>query len=189
MKLLLFTIILYSTLVFSQTEKTLQTDNQKKTSIDSLVNKVAPIYLQNPNTNGISIGIFYKGKKYKYNYGEVIKGSGKLPTADNFYNLGSVAKTFVTTILAEAVVEKRVKLTDDIRKYLPTGYSNLEYENYPIKLVDLANHTSGLPRQFHTFPASALDSLKKLGRREEINYYNTYDKNKLIADLYLIKPD
>jgi CubicO group peptidase (beta-lactamase class C family) len=91
----------------AQTTKPLLTDNKLKTFLDSAVQKAASIYMQDSNANGISIGIYKTGQKYFYNYGEVKKGSGKLPTADNFYNIGSVAKVFVTTLLAKAVVEKK----------------------------------------------------------------------------------
>jgi hypothetical protein len=45
-----------------------------KTFIDSAVNKAATIYLQDSNTNGISIGVYFKGLKYTYNYGEFKRG-------------------------------------------------------------------------------------------------------------------
>lgn len=165
------------------------TDNQLKTFIDSAVQKAAAAYMQDSNANGISIGIYYKGTKYTYNYGEVKKGSGKLPTAETFYNLGSVAKTFVTTMLAEAIVERKANLADDIRKYLPSGYPNLQYQGHPIRLVDLANHTSALPNQFHIFPQAILDSIGKLDRASQTNYFNGYNEDSLLADLHHIKPD
>jgi CubicO group peptidase (beta-lactamase class C family) len=174
---------------YGQVNKPVLTDNKMKTFIDSAVNKAATNYLQDSNANGISIGVYFKGKKYSYNYGEIKRGSGVLPTADNFYNLGSVAKTFISTMLAEAVIEKKAKLTDDIRKYLPSKYPNLEYQGHPIKLVDLANHTSSLPKEFHTFSPSVLESLDKLDLAGQINYFNNYNQDSLLADLHQIKPD
>jgi CubicO group peptidase (beta-lactamase class C family) len=165
------------------------TDNQLKTFIDTAVQKAAVAYMQDSSANGISIGIYYKGKKYTYNYGEIKKGSGKLPTAHTFYNLGSVAKTFVATMLAEAVIENKANLEDDIRKYLPHQYPNLEYQGHPIRLVHLANHTSALPKQFHTFPEHVLDSIEKLDKAAQTNYFNSYNEDSLLADLHHIKPD
>ena len=43
------------------------------------------------------------------------------------------------------MVEKKVALNDDIRKYLDGQYPNLVYAGQPIRLVHLANTTSGLP--------------------------------------------
>lgn len=174
---------------YGQVPRVISTDNPLKTFIDSAVHKAATFYMQDSNANGISIGVYYKGAKYTYNYGEVRKGSGKLPTAETFYNLGSVAKTFVATVLAEAVVEQKAKLTDDIRKYLPSEYPNLQYQEHPVRLINLANHTSALPSQFHTFPQTVLDSIGKLDRASQTNYFNEYNEDSLLADLHYLRPD
>ncbi len=56
------------------------------------------------------------------------KGTGIPPTGRHLYDIGSVAKVFVTTLLAHAVVKNRISLEDDIRKYLPGKYPNLHYK-------------------------------------------------------------
>ena len=93
---------------YGQISKPVLTDNTLKTFIDSAVQKAAIIYLQDSNANGISIGVYINGEKHTYNYGEVKKGSNKLPTADTYYGLGSIDKTFATILLAQAVVEKKL---------------------------------------------------------------------------------
>ena len=173
----------------AQNKNALRSDNRLKSRIDSAVDLGAKHYMYTPNTVGLSIGIYKDGKTYTYNYGEVKKGTGQLPTADNFYNLGSVAKTFVTTMLAEAVVEKKVSLHDDIRKYLPGNYPNLAFNGHPIRLVDLANHTSGLPGTAHIFPASVKDSLRKLSLPDQLDFYNVYKADSLLKDLHRLTPD
>jgi CubicO group peptidase (beta-lactamase class C family) len=183
---LVITIALHS---YEQATRTTLTDNRLKTWLDSAVQKAATSYLQDTNTNGISLGICLKDQDYTYNFGEVVRGSGRLPTADHYYNLGSVAKTFVALTLAEAVAERKAKLTDDIRKYLPGSYPNLEYDGHPVRLVDLANHTSGLPQQFRAFPQAVMDSLGKLGSAAQINYFNYYNQDSLLKDLHTLKPD
>ena len=140
----LFIIALFfCTTLFAQTNSSVLTDNKLKSKLDTAIDHAVKTYLQDSNTNGISIGVYYKTKNFTYNYGKI-----KLATAYNFYNIGSVAKTFVTTILAQAVVDKKLNLHDDIRKFLPGKYSNLVYNGQPIQIVYLANHTSGLPRTF-----------------------------------------
>jgi CubicO group peptidase (beta-lactamase class C family) len=173
----------------AQINKPLLSDNLLKSKLDSAVDKGAKIYMDTPNTVGLSIGIYKDGKMYTYNYGEIKKGTGKLPTADNFYNLGSVAKTFVTTMLAEAVIEKRVSLNDDIRKYLPGSYPNLQFNGQPIRLINLANHTSGLPGQAHIFSKTVKDSLRKLTLPDQLHFYDVYRADSLLKDLHSLKPD
>jgi CubicO group peptidase (beta-lactamase class C family) len=176
-------------MMFAQTSKHFLTDNKLKTNLDAAIHNAANIYMQDSNANGISIGVYREGKKYTYNYGEAKKGTGILPSAGNFYNIGSIAKTFGTTILAQAVVEKKLTLNDDIRKFLPGQYPNLEYKGKPIRFVNLANHTSGLPTAFRMFSSSIRDSLRKLSIAGQVDFYSLYNEDSLLSDLHLVKPD
>ncbi|PJJ61026.1 serine hydrolase domain-containing protein [Hymenobacter chitinivorans] len=164
----------------------LATDNRRRTPLDQAVDRAATLYMQHPDAAGLSIGVYWQGQSYFYNYGEVTKGSGRLPTPATYYDLGSVAKTFVTTLLAQAVVDKKVQLTDDIRKYLPGQYPNLEFEGQPVRLVDLATHTSGLPstaRQYSKEKKARLDKeYADLGVR--IAHYNRYTADSLLQDMH-----
>lgn len=182
-KLFFITLFLSST-TFAQTSNSILTDNKLKTKLDAAVDYAARIYLQDSNTNGVSIGVCYKAKKYTYNYGK-----GSLATADMFYNIGSVAKTFVTTILAQAVIDKKVGLNDDIRKFLPGSYPNLQYNDQPIRFVNLANHTSGLPTTFRKFSSIIQDSLKKLNMAQQVHFFSLYNEDSLLADLHFATLD
>jgi CubicO group peptidase (beta-lactamase class C family) len=124
---------------------TIKTNNALITSFDRSIDSAAREYFLNPNVEGLSIGVIKNGKRFTYHYGEKIKGKGRLPTNNTLYELGSIGKTFTSTILANAVLEKRVNLKDDVRKYLPESYPNLEYDGQVITLQDLSNHTSGIP--------------------------------------------
>ena len=160
------------------------TDNPLKTSTDILANKYASYYMADSNAVGLSMGVFKDGKVYIYNYGEVKKGTNVLPTSNSFYELGSISKTFIATLLAQATIDKKVNLTDDIRKYLPGKYSNLEYEGQPIRLVHLTNHTSGLPESPRNFP---WDSIGKLNQSNQFKYFEKYTKDSLFKDLHSLK--
>ena len=121
-----------------------QTDNPLKTVIDSGVNNVATRFMIINSVPGMSIGIFDNGKTYLYNYGTVEQEKNILPTNRTIYDLGSITKSFTGILLAQAVIDKKVNLADDIRKWLNGDYPNLAYESHPIRLVDLADYTSGL---------------------------------------------
>jgi CubicO group peptidase (beta-lactamase class C family) len=120
-------------------------DNQLKTELDYLVEQSVSAFMKNSSRVGISIGIIKNGKSYKYNYGSIKKDKQELPTGNTVYELASITKTFGTTLLAKAILDKKVNLNDDIRKYLNEDYPNLEYNGKPITLLNLANLTSGLP--------------------------------------------
>jgi len=163
------------------------TDNRLRTPLDAAVHQAAGLYMQQPAAVGMSIALYQGGRQYFYNYGEVEKGTDHRPTATTFYNMGSVAKTFVGTLLAQAVLDKKVQLTDDIRRYLPGQYPNLELNGRPVQLVDLANHTSGLPGTSHVYPQALGDSLRRLPLAPRIAYYNRYSADSLLADLHQLK--
>jgi CubicO group peptidase (beta-lactamase class C family) len=65
----------------------------------------------------------------------------KIPaTIDSKFPLLSVGKTFTATMLMQLYERKVVALDDDVRKYVP------EYKLPGTTLLQLATHTSGLPR-------------------------------------------
>jgi D-alanyl-D-alanine-carboxypeptidase/D-alanyl-D-alanine-endopeptidase len=94
---------------------------------------------------GLSIGVIDRGRTYFYNFGTTELGANRPPTAATLYEIGSITKTFTSLLLAQAVVEKKVALNDDIRQYLDGQYPNLAYAGQPIRLLHLANTTSDLP--------------------------------------------
>ncbi|HSC38469.1 MAG TPA: serine hydrolase domain-containing protein, partial [Chitinophagaceae bacterium] len=70
--------------------------------------------------------------------------------------IGSITKTFTGLLVAHAIMEGKMKITDDIRKYLPGNYPNLQYPNgSPVKLGYLLAHTAQFPYTFDTSPAAA----------------------------------
>lgn len=168
-----------------QPAKKILSDNKLKTKMDSIVNSNALIYMLDPKSVGLSIGIYKNGKTYTYNYGEVEKGSNQLPNSKTFYGLGSITKSFVGILLAKAVIDKKLNLTDDIRKYLKGNYPNLEYNGKPIQLQHLANHSSGLPYWTITRPDS-LDNLKPYNQHL---FYEKFTLKDLQNDLHKIKLD
>jgi CubicO group peptidase (beta-lactamase class C family) len=94
---------------------------------------------------GLSLGIWRAGRALHVNAGHVAPGSGKAPTSRTLYPIASITKTFTGLLLAQAQIEGRLKLDDDVRKYLDGDYPNLEFEGHYIRLFDLVDHRSGLP--------------------------------------------
>ncbi|RKR83993.1 CubicO group peptidase (beta-lactamase class C family) [Mucilaginibacter gracilis] len=146
-KVFLFLIFLMQILLcFAQKNQLkLPSDNKLKISLDTLVEQSVSAFMKNNSRVGISIGIIKDGKSYLYNYGSIQKEKSELPTGNTVYELASITKTFGATLLAKAVLDKKVNLDDDIRKYLKEDYPNLNYNGKPITLLHLVNLTSGLP--------------------------------------------
>lgn len=138
---------------------------------------------------GLSIGVYTNEKTYYYNFGNTQKDKASLPTEKTIYEIGSITKTFVSYILANAVLENKVDLNDDIRKYLKDKYPNLQYKAHPIRLVHLANTTSGLPERIPALPAIAStlsgDSLLQL----KMDTYGNLAKKDFLKALHKVKID
>ena len=71
---------------------------------------------------------------------------GTAPDGATLFELGSLTKIFTSMILADMVVKHEVALDDPIGKYLPPSVKVPSFGGRTITLVDLATHTSGLPR-------------------------------------------
>ena len=113
--------------------------------VETKVDKIAYKALKQQGFTSLSIGIFKEGKIYKKHFGELQKGGNNPPTDKTLYEIASVTKTFTGCLLAKAIMEQKLRLTADIRNYLPKGFENLEYEGNPIQVQHLVTHTSGLP--------------------------------------------
>ena len=120
--------------------------------MDTIVNHAAESFINGKPWLAFSAGAVKDGVTRSYNYGTIQKGKNIPPTGENIYEIGSITKTFGSLILAHAVLEGRVKLDDDIRKYLRDGYPNLQYGKEPIRLIHLVNLTSRLPDNLPDMP-------------------------------------
>ncbi|MFY0629440.1 MAG: beta-lactamase family protein [Flavobacteriaceae bacterium] len=113
--------------------------------IKQVVDKYAKKALKDSLINSLSIGLYIDNVSLAFNYGGLTNGKSDLPTNHTIYEIASVTKTFTGTLAAKAVLEGKLNLDDDIRKYLPMPYANLEYEQNSIRVKHLLTHTSGLP--------------------------------------------
>jgi CubicO group peptidase (beta-lactamase class C family) len=161
--------------------KTIKSNNPKQTKLQKYIDSAAIAFLKDDANSSLSIGIVNGGETAQYFYGETSKGSGNLPTRQSIYEIGSISKTFTAIMLAHAVNEGKLSLNDDIRNFLPGHYPNLEYQGKPVTVLQLANHTSGLPR----LPAD-------LGTRAGFNAadpYKGYTREMIYQYLTTFAPD
>lgn len=152
-------------------------------SVTAVVNEYAQLYLQHPASQGLSIGIYRHGKTYQFHFGETVKGSGHHPDSNTVYLLGSIAKTFVALMAAQAVTEHKLVLDSPVTHYLPGQYSNLSLNGTPIRMGHLLNHTSGLP---DGYPAP--DSFARWSQEAKYTYMEQYNADSLLAALHLVSP-
>ena len=98
-----------------------------------------------PNGTQLSICII-KGDSEKYVGIERRNDSlAYIENSDRVFEIGSITKTFTGIILAKLVYEGKVNPNEPIKNLLPIPLKQSSINGEEITLVNLANHTSGLP--------------------------------------------
>ncbi|MGI6169967.1 MAG: serine hydrolase [Christensenellales bacterium] len=92
----------------------------------------------------ITVGIIQNNEMVYHVYGE---NGRKLPPQEYIYEVGSITKTFTTSLLCKAIDEGRVALDEPIDTYLP-----LEEQNHYPTIRQLLTHTSGYNKYYFEMP-------------------------------------
>lgn len=95
---------------------------------------------------GIVVGVIDAHGRRIVSYGALNPGDTRPLNADTVFEIGSMTKVFTSLLLADMVQRGEVRLDDPAVKFLPSGASMPERGGRQITLIDLATHTSGLPR-------------------------------------------
>jgi serine-type D-Ala-D-Ala carboxypeptidase/endopeptidase len=95
---------------------------------------------------GIAVGVIGPEGRRVVAYGHPEQGDARPLNGDTIFEIGSVTKVFTSLLLADMVQRGEVALDDPMAKFLPAGVKMPERNGRAITLVDLATHTSGLPR-------------------------------------------
>src|SRR3954471_179141 len=95
---------------------------------------------------GIVVGVIEPAGRRVIAYGKLAKDDPRPLNGDTLYEIGSITKVFTSLLLADAVGRGEVALTDPVAKFLPATVKVPERGGRSITLVDLATHSSGLPR-------------------------------------------
>lgn len=85
---------------------------------------------------GITIGVVEHGSRNVFSFGTA--------KPDSIFEIASISKTFTGLLLAQMVVEGKVRLDEPVRELLPSGTVS-KPQGSEITLLDLATHHSGLP--------------------------------------------
>jgi serine-type D-Ala-D-Ala carboxypeptidase/endopeptidase len=110
------------------------------------VEKLVQPLLDSKSIVGCVVGVLDNGKQEVYGFGEIHRGSADKPDGNTVYEIGSMSKAFTGTLLGDLVNRRVVKLDAPLQDFLPKGVKLDVAEGQPIKLVDLASQSSGLPR-------------------------------------------
>ena len=95
---------------------------------------------------GIVVGVIDAKGRRVVSYGSLEKGDRRPIDGDTLFEIGSITKVFTALLLADMAHRGEVRLDDPISKYVPSTAKIPQRDGRQITLVDLATHTSGLPR-------------------------------------------
>ncbi len=95
---------------------------------------------------GIVIGVIESTGSRIISHGSLAKDDQRSPDENSVFEIGSVTKVFTALLLADMAQQGELALTDPVGKYLPWSVRMPERSGRQITLLDLATHTSGLPR-------------------------------------------
>lgn len=137
--------------------------------VDAAVAKAAAAFMADPHAVGLSVGVVQDGGSHSYHFGTVSKRHRQVADDRTIYPIASLTKTFTATLLAQAECDGQLKLDDDIRNYLDGDYSNLAFENQPVRVFHLMNHRSGLPFVLPNKPEAAPDFKSDIPYPQRLN--------------------
>ena len=89
---------------------------------------------------GVAVAVYANGRTLFMNFGDA--APGRPVTSDALFNLASIGKVFVSTLLAQAVKQGDVALDDPVAKYVTELQRGGDIKR--VTLGQLASHTSGL---------------------------------------------
>jgi CubicO group peptidase (beta-lactamase class C family) len=159
--------------------------SQTNPAISEEVKKTIQSRIDNGINTGIVVGIIGPEGTQYYSYGLKSKKSGESVDEHSIFEIGSISKTFTGIILADKVLKGEMKLDDPLQKYLPEGITAPTRNGEAIKLVNMSNHTSSLPRLPNNFaPANPANPYADYSEEQLYDFLNGYELTRDIGSQY-----
>ena len=134
-----------TTKLLSSLPQTASTESSSFEITDNL-KQVIRTLVDNKTNAAMVIGLVDANGTQFYGYGKTSNATNATTVNENtLFDIGSITKTFTTTLLDDMVSRGIVKLDDPIEKYLPPTVIVPTYNGSEMTLEHLATHTSGLP--------------------------------------------
>jgi serine-type D-Ala-D-Ala carboxypeptidase/endopeptidase len=108
------------------------------------------------------IGVVRDGRSAVLGFGEISDGSNKTPDRHTILRVGSLTKAFTALVLASLVADGTVKFTDRLQERIGWDVTIPARGGHQITLIELATHSSGLPREVERAPGPSDDPFSTL---------------------------
>ncbi len=113
---------------------------------DSTMRDILQPLIDSGMTAGVAAGMYVDGATRIFTFGVKRLSESPPPDSKTVYEIGSISKVFTGMLLSALVSEGAVSLDDPISRYLPASVPLKTIRAGQITLLQLATHTSGLPR-------------------------------------------
>ena len=115
--------------------------------LKAAVDVLADPLVEGRHTPGVVVGILTPdGARHFFAYGTADQATGRKPDEHTLFAVGSLSKVILADMAALLVQEHRLAWDDTLETMLPPGIP-LSPDAKKITVLQLATHTSGLPRQ------------------------------------------
>lgn len=139
------------------------------------IKQIAEEYLDDRDNAGLAVAVISGGKESIYTSGTANKSTGAAIDTSSIFEIGSITKIFTGIMLADEVVNGRMKLEDNITKYIPAR-SDAALQ---VTMLHLSTHSSGAPRLADNFWSSVKDKENPYASYGEKELYDYLDNMKL----------
>ncbi len=132
--------------------------------LDEIVDFAGQVFFIQTKVPGLVIGAVRNGEVSVRGFGERAGPGSAPPDGDTLLRIGSVTKAFTGEVLAHMTASGTVKLTDPLVKLAPDFTGSADRDVAQIRLIDLATHAGGLPRELPHEPGSDADPFAPITR-------------------------
>ena len=112
-----------------------------------IVDRYANHIYYGSGATGMALVVIDGNQRVFRSFGETRPGNNVHPQLDSVIRIASLSKLMTSEMLVKLLDQGVVKLSDPLSKYAPPGSRVPTYNGAPITIVNLATHTSSLPRE------------------------------------------
>ena len=145
MKTRLPQLLLLTTVLFSGTSQAQSSPTEEYAA--EVVDRYANHIFYGSGATGMAMVVIDGNQRVFRSFGETRPGNNQRPQLDSVIRIASITKLMTSEMLVKLFDQGTVKLNDPLSKYAPSGARIPTFNGQPITLVNLATHTSALPRE------------------------------------------
>ena len=131
--------------------------------LDETVEFTGTVLFLQSKVPGLVIGAVRNGETAIYGFGERTDGGNK-PDGDTVLRIGSITKAFTGQVLASLAADGKLNLTQTLGSIAPDFAKGKDPNTSRIRLVDIATHSAGLPREVPHEPGPEGDPFSTITR-------------------------